>query len=64
MTEVSLCPDLLAHTIELLVDEEEVRDWACGRGSFKHSCGIHDTGRESRATFWKRVAENGGQEGL
>jgi hypothetical protein len=64
VTEVSLRPDLLAHKVEILVDEEEVRGRACGGRTLEHPCCVHDTGCDSRAAFWKRVAEDGGQEDI
>lgn len=64
MTEVSLSPDLLAHTRKLLVDEEKVGGRACGGSLLEHSCGVHDARCETSAAFWKRVGENGGEEGV
>jgi hypothetical protein len=64
VTKVGLCPDLLAHTRELLVDEEEARNRACSGSLLEHSCGVHDAGRETGATFWKRMGKNCGEEGV
>lgn len=58
MTEVSLEPHLLANMQELLVDEEESRGRACGRGFLEHLCCVHDAGDETIAAVRERMAED------
>ena len=64
MAEVRLQPDMLAHTVELLVDEHEVRGRAGGRSLLVHSCSVHDAVDEAVAAEWECVAEDRGEKGV